>query len=93
MALACEGARSRGRPVAVCGAVAAETLAAPLLIGLGVTALSVTPSMIPALKAAIRPLRMEACRALAVEALAQPSTAAVRALLARVPTAVLERVP
>ena len=42
--LACDGAKAKERPVAVCGAVASDPLAAPLLIGLGVTELSATPS-------------------------------------------------
>jgi phosphocarrier protein FPr/phosphocarrier protein len=82
MAMTCEGARAERRPVGLCGGLASDPLAAPLLIGLGVTELSATPSVIPELKAAIRPLRMEACRALATACLALTSAAAVRARLA-----------
>jgi phosphoenolpyruvate-protein phosphotransferase len=81
IALICEGANAHDRPVGVCGGLASEPSAAALLIGLGVTELSAAPSAIPALKAAIRSLRMDACRALASEALGQTSAAAVRALL------------
>ncbi len=82
MAMTCDGARAERRPVGLCGGLASDPLAAPLLIGLGVTELSATPSVIPELKAAIRPLRMEACRALATACLALTSAAAVRARLA-----------
>jgi len=81
IALTCEGAAKAGKWVGVCGGLASEVLAAPLLIGLGVTELSAAPAAIPALKAAIRPLTLEACRALARAALTEPTAAAVRRLL------------
>jgi phosphocarrier protein FPr/phosphocarrier protein len=71
-----------GKTVAVCGGLAADRLAAPLLIGLGVTELSVPSAGIPALKQTIRGLRLDACRALGEKALALESAEAVRALLA-----------
>ncbi|HEY2340630.1 MAG TPA: putative PEP-binding protein, partial [Steroidobacteraceae bacterium] len=82
-----EGARAHGRHAAVCGGLASEPLAAPLLIGLGVNELSAVPSAIPELKARVASLTLAECRALADEALKQPSAAAVRALLAAAPTA------
>jgi phosphoenolpyruvate-protein phosphotransferase len=72
---------ARQRPVAVCGGLASEPRAAPLLIGLGVRELSVVPAVIPHLKARIAALTLAECGALAAQALAQPSAAAVRALL------------
>jgi phosphocarrier protein FPr/phosphocarrier protein len=72
---------ARGKTVAVCGGLAADRLAAPLLIGLGVTELSVPSAGIPALKQAIRGLRLNACRALGDAALALESAEGVRALL------------
>ena len=76
-----EGARAHGRHAAVCGGLASEPLAAPLLIGLGVNELSAVPAAIPELKARVASLTLAACRALAAEALRQTSPAAVRALL------------
>jgi phosphoenolpyruvate-protein phosphotransferase len=73
-------ARAAGRPIAVCGGLASDPLAAPLLVGLGVDELSAVPSMIPELKARLRGLHLDDCRALAERALAAPSAAAVRAL-------------
>jgi phosphocarrier protein FPr/phosphocarrier protein len=90
IALTCEGAQTRNCPVGVCGGLASEGLAAPLLIGLGVTELSVAPSVISDLKAAIRPLRLNDCRALAAEALRQGSATDVRALLTRTSTRIGE---
>ncbi|MEE3625792.1 phosphoenolpyruvate--protein phosphotransferase [Nitrospirillum sp. BR 11752] len=83
-----EGAARHGRWVGVCGALASDPAAAPLLVGLGVTELSATPPAIPDIKAALRPLDKAACAALAREALAQESAAAVRSLLARAGMAV-----
>ncbi|SBW02139.1 PEP-protein phosphotransferase of PTS system (enzyme I) (fragment) [uncultured Alphaproteobacteria bacterium] len=75
------GARRHGRPVGVCGGLASEVLAAPILIGLGVTSLSATRSGIPELKAFIRTLDADACRAVAEAALEQDTADAVRALV------------
>jgi phosphoenolpyruvate-protein phosphotransferase len=77
---AVEGARRHGRTVGVCGGLASDLAAAPILIGLGVTELSATPTMAPELKALIRTLTATACADLAREALAQSSAAAVRGL-------------
>jgi phosphocarrier protein FPr/phosphocarrier protein len=86
-----EGARAHGRHAAVCGGLASEPLAAPLLIGLGVHELSAVPAVIPQLKARIESVSLSDCRALAREALGQPDAAAVRALLARMPAAAGKR--
>ena len=74
-------ASARSRPVAVCGGLASEPLAIPVLIGLGVTELSVVPAAVGELKALIRTLNLTECRELARMALEQDSTAAVRAVL------------
>ena len=80
VARAAEAAGAAGRPVAVCGAVGADPVAAPLLIGLGIGELSVPPPVIPNLKATIASLNIEDCRFAAREALTLESAAAVRAL-------------
>jgi phosphocarrier protein FPr/phosphocarrier protein len=76
-----DGARRRGRWLGVCGGMASDLLAVPLLIGLGVTELSATPSLVPDVKALVRTLTFDACRALAFEALQQDSASAVRKLV------------
>ena len=43
-----------GSPVAVCGGLASDPVAVPVLLGLGVSELSVVPTQIPQLKALIR---------------------------------------
>ncbi|HEY1604854.1 MAG TPA: phosphoenolpyruvate--protein phosphotransferase [Allosphingosinicella sp.] len=78
---AADGARRHDRWLGVCGGIASDPAAAPILIGLGATELSAAPATIPALKAAVRTLRADACAALAERALACGSAAEVRALL------------
>ena len=75
------GARSAGRWVGVCGGIAGDHCAVPILLGLGVDELSVSLPAIPAVKAQIRALRMDACRELAENALAAVSAEEVRALV------------
>jgi phosphocarrier protein FPr/phosphocarrier protein len=82
IALTCEGALAEGKPVGVCGALASEPLAAPALVGLGVTELSATPNMIADLKAGLRGLTLEGCRRAASMALAAGSAGEARAHLA-----------
>jgi phosphoenolpyruvate-protein kinase (PTS system EI component) len=83
IAASARGARARGRHAAVCGGLASEPLAAPLLVGLGVQELSAVPAVIPQLKARIAAVTLEQCRALAAQALAAEDAAAVRELLGR----------
>jgi phosphocarrier protein FPr/phosphocarrier protein len=78
-----QAAASRARMVAVCGGLASEPLAAPILVGLGVHELSAVGAVIPQLKACLGRVTLAECRALAREALAQPDAAAVRALARR----------
>jgi phosphotransferase system enzyme I (PtsI) len=56
-------------PVSVCGEMAGDPLFVPLLLGLGVDALSMTPPLLPAVKYLIRAMTMADARDLAAEAL------------------------
>jgi phosphocarrier protein FPr/phosphocarrier protein len=78
IASAVEGAARHGRWVGLCGAMASDPLAAPLLIGLGVTEWSVSPGMVAELKQTVRQLSLAACREAALGALKLTSGAAVR---------------
>jgi multiphosphoryl transfer protein len=68
-----------GKMVAVCGGAAADRLAVPILLGLGVRELSVVPAAVPAIKRQIRALRIEYCRDLALRCIDLASPAEVRA--------------
>ncbi|WP_433506911.1 phosphoenolpyruvate--protein phosphotransferase [Pseudonocardia halophobica] len=67
--------------VAVCGELAADPVAAPLLVGLGVRELSVAPPAVALVKQAVREADAGEVAALAARALDAPDPAAVRALL------------
>jgi phosphocarrier protein FPr/phosphocarrier protein len=79
---AAEGAQKHGRWIGVCGGVASDPLAAAVLVGLGATELSVAPAAVPAIKAAVRNLRTEACRKLAERACSATSAHEVRTMAA-----------
>ena len=67
--------------VAVCGEAASDDLAIPVLVGLGVRELSVAPSTVPRVKAALRELNVAQCSALAEQALTLPAADEVRKLV------------
>ena len=72
--------------VAVCGESASDEVAIPVLVGLGVRELSVSPEAVPAVKAIIRTLDLERCRAIAQTALTLRDAGEVRALVGRATT-------
>jgi phosphoenolpyruvate-protein kinase (PTS system EI component) len=75
-----EGAAAHGRPVGVCGELAGDPAAALLLVGLGVTELSMAPAAVPEVKAALREVDLQTARETAVEALEAADGDAARAL-------------
>jgi phosphoenolpyruvate-protein kinase (PTS system EI component) len=78
-----KGAALHGRWVGVCGAVAGDPEAVPVLIGLGVHELSVSVPAVASIKARVRSLSLAECRSTAEEALRATDGAEVRALVAR----------
>ena len=78
--LTVRAAHARGKWVGVCGELAADPLAVPLLVGLGVDELSVAARSVPEVKARIRELSLADAQELAGVALAAESAEAVRAL-------------
>nr|WP_294167644.1 putative PEP-binding protein [uncultured Sphingomonas sp.] len=89
IARASEGARAHGRWLGICGGVASDPRAAPVLVGFGATELSAAPAAVPAaaVKAAVAAITTDAARALAARALACATAAEVRSLLENVPCA------
>ena len=75
-------AHAQGKWVGICGELASDRLAVPLLVGLGVDELSVTPRSIALVKARVRELDSRQARTLADRALTLDSASAVRALVA-----------
>lgn len=81
IAMTVEGAHEHGKWVGVCGGVAGDVLAVPVLVGLGVDELSVDVPSIAAVKATLGRWDLDECSALATEALRRRTAAEVRALL------------
>jgi phosphoenolpyruvate-protein phosphotransferase len=74
-------AHAQGKWVGLCGELAGEPLAIPILLGLGLDEFSVNPPAIPLSKQIIRALTLEEAREVAQAALELDSPDAVRALV------------
>jgi len=81
VAYTADAAHRHGKWVGVCGGIAADPQAVPLLVGLGIDELSVSVPAVPAVKAQVRGLDAEACRALARRAITLERSADVRELV------------
>jgi phosphotransferase system enzyme I (PtsI) len=64
-----KAAQGANIPVAVCGAVASDLLAVPLLVGLGLRELSMEAAAIPEIKAALARVTIAQCEAIAKRSL------------------------
>lgn len=62
---------AKGLKVSVCGEMAGDAIYAPLLLGLGVDELSLTPTLVPSVRYLVRMMKMSDAKELAVEALKQ----------------------
>jgi phosphoenolpyruvate-protein kinase (PTS system EI component) len=83
IAMTVEGAHEYGKWVGVCGGLASDALAVPLLVGLGVDELSVSVPSIVEVKATLSRWRLHECTGLATDVLRCRTTAEVRAMLTR----------
>jgi phosphoenolpyruvate-protein phosphotransferase len=81
IAMTVNGARQYGRRVGVCGGLASDPLATPLLVGLGVNELSVDVRAVAPVKAALSRITLAECQLIAKQALTLTTTAEVRGLL------------
>jgi len=68
IATACDGGRDTGKHIGVCGEAAADPLLALVLTGLGVSSLSMAPTRVPAVRAALRIHDLRTCTAMAAAA-------------------------
>ena len=74
-----DNAQAAGIPVSICGEMAADPVAAVLLLGLGVRLFSVSPAQIPELKEVVRAADMATAQQVAGDSLALTSGIEVRA--------------
>jgi phosphocarrier protein FPr len=76
-----QAARRAGIKVALCGELAGDPLAAPVLVGMGLDELSMNATAIPDIKQAIARLTLSEAEAIAREVLALDSSEAIRRYL------------
>ena len=81
ISMTAKGGHQHQRMVGVCGGIAGEIPAVPILVGLGVDELSVAAPTVGAVKYTIRHLSYAECRALADQALGCENAARVREML------------
>ena len=72
---------ARKLKVSVCGEMAGDPVYVPLLLGLGVDELSMTPTLLPAVKFLVRAMKLSDARQLAKDALAQTDPKKTLALI------------
>jgi phosphotransferase system enzyme I (PtsI) len=75
ISLASESAAKINKPVGVCGEAAANSLLAAVLVGLGVSSLSMAPSALPEVRGFLASVSLDECKAAATAALAARSAA------------------
>ncbi|MDR1214992.1 MAG: phosphoenolpyruvate--protein phosphotransferase [Propionibacteriaceae bacterium] len=68
VAAACDGAEKAGKPIGLCGEAAGDPALALVLVGLGVTSLSMAPVKAPAVRTALQAHRLADCQRLAAVA-------------------------
>ena len=88
-----KAAHAHGKWVGVCGALASEALAVPVLLGLGVDELSVSVPLIPTIKATVRELDLADCQSIARQVLGLEEAAQVRETLRQYHAATVETSP
>ena len=76
-----EAGRSVGKPVGVCGEAASDPDLALVLVGLGVSSLSMAPSAIPAVRTSLLEHTIDECRSMAEAVLRAPDGRSARTVL------------
>lgn len=85
----CQGGAATGKPVGVCGEAGGDPLMALVLVGLGVTSLSMAPGKVSAVRAALRLHDLDTCRQMANYAVDAPTAADARAAVLNIADPVL----
>ena len=78
---ASDALHEKGKWLGVCGGVASDPQAVPILVGLGVDELSCSIPAIPSVKARVRAYSLDQCKELAAKAITCSTPAEVRALV------------
>ncbi|MGB8651905.1 MAG: phosphoenolpyruvate--protein phosphotransferase, partial [Mycobacteriales bacterium] len=80
--LTASAGKEHGKPVGVCGEAASDPLLAPVLVGLGVSSLSMAPGSVAEVRASVAGLTLAVCEQLAELALSAADGRAARAAVA-----------
>lgn len=75
----CKGGVATGKPIGVCGEAGGDPVLALVLVGLGVRSLSMAPTKVKAVRAALRLHDLTACQQMAAYAVAAPTAADAKA--------------
>jgi len=76
-----EGCHNEGKWVGICGEIAGDILAVPVLIGLGIDELSVIPSMVPEIKSLVRSFTLKEAKKIASYIIEMEDTQSIRKYL------------
>ncbi len=76
-----DAARGAGIPCGICGEMAGDSLFTEVLVGLGVTSMSMAPLSLPTVRAELALISAKEARALAEEVLQLPTASEIRELL------------
>lgn len=76
-----QGCRKKGKPVSICGEIASDPEILPILVGLGVDILSLSPRMFLRIKSVLRKLSFADCANLAQAALLLASSEEIETLI------------
>lgn len=79
IAMTATAGQAAGKPVGVCGEAASDPLLAVVLVGLGVTSLSMAPASLAEVRAMLAERTLAQCKAAAADALTAADPAAARA--------------
>ena len=83
ISLTCQAANQYGKWVGVCGGIASDVKAVPVLLGLGVSELSLSMPSIPLIKSTVRQLNINECIEMSEQFLNAKSASEVRSLVAQ----------
>lgn len=89
VALACAGGQAMGKPVGVCGEAGGDPALALVLVGLGVSSLSMAPSKVAAVRTALALHTREQCQQMAAAARASTSPEAAKAAVLKMADPIL----
>ncbi|AQP43745.1 phosphoenolpyruvate--protein phosphotransferase [Tessaracoccus flavus] len=78
VAMTADAGQRAGKPVGVCGEAASDPILACVLVGLGVTSLSMAHLSVPSVGVQLAEVTLAQCRAAAQQALSAPTAAAAR---------------